>query len=523
MAALTTDDPGGGGGNTQAPGPPTPGGDKNRNDGSPTPGGDKNRSDGSLYSDRVKVTIARSERLKRNVLEINLDSDSEASRLDKNMMAQLFKTMGVNKSELEGYQLLGKRKLFVWFPNGVDLTKYCRDECFRVAPGVKTALIKPMDNTEVVVTIKGININTPDTLLFSYLSHFGKLVSQKVVYDTEKDGPLEGLKNGDRKYKMDFTGGRGVGTFHIVDGANVMVSYSGQRKTCGRCNEDARTCPGGGWARSCDSKGGKRIELQDHMKKLWSEVGFNPESFDIDTATIDSAELDVDNFTPPPRGVLDETDKAKFCGINIRNLPRDISETDLLTILENRGLPTGQGKVSLHKYKRSAGADIENLSAEVCSLIIETINEKFIEDLDRRIYCSGISELTSPTKLPPNSTESAPVLNITSNSLETPSIPGLSESDLRKTLKPATRKSKAGKNPESKVKEPDTSDSDTDSDLDSSNSKTTKKKIKMYQNMVLKEKQMNDNHNKAKRNHDQVSPKDQVRRQKPKDGGQISK
>ena len=36
------------------------------------------KEDGLLYSDRVKVTIARSERLKRNVIEINLESDSEA-------------------------------------------------------------------------------------------------------------------------------------------------------------------------------------------------------------------------------------------------------------------------------------------------------------------------------------------------------------------------------------------------------------------------------------------------------------
>ena len=60
---------------------------------------------GSLYSDRVKVTIARSERLKRNVLEINLESEAEADKIDKEMMAKLFKTMGFRKEELEGYQL----------------------------------------------------------------------------------------------------------------------------------------------------------------------------------------------------------------------------------------------------------------------------------------------------------------------------------------------------------------------------------------------------------------------------------
>ena len=211
----------------------------------PTTGQDQvmNSDNKGLYSDRVKVTIARSERLKRNVLEINLESEAEAEKIDKDVMAKLFQTMGLRKEELEGYQLIGKRKLFVWLKEGIDLTKFCHDECYKVAPGVKTALIKPMDNRQVVVTIKGININTPDALVFSYLSHFGKLVSQKVVYDIERSGPLEGLKNGDRKYKMDFSEGRNMGTFHLIDGANVMVSYPGQRKTCGRCHSDSRTCP----------------------------------------------------------------------------------------------------------------------------------------------------------------------------------------------------------------------------------------------------------------------------------------
>ena len=54
--------------------------------------------------------------------------------------------------------------------------------------------------------------------MFSYLIHFKKLTSQTVVYDIEKEGPLKGLKNGDRKFKMDFSGGRNMGTFHLING-----------------------------------------------------------------------------------------------------------------------------------------------------------------------------------------------------------------------------------------------------------------------------------------------------------------
>ena len=166
---------------------------------------------------------------------------------------------------------------------------------------------------QVIVTIKGIHLNTPDTLLFTYLSHFGKLDSQKVVYDFVKDGPLQGLKNGDRKYKMDFTGGRNMGTFHLVDGANVMVNYAGQRKTCGRCHSDSRSCLGGGWARSCEQRAGVKVDLREHMKQLWLSIGFSPANFEDKDASDNVTELDVhSNFTPPTCAVVTEGAKAKF-------------------------------------------------------------------------------------------------------------------------------------------------------------------------------------------------------------------
>ena len=484
--------------------------------------GDQNSGGSGLYSDRVKVTIARSERLKRNVLEINLESEAEADRIDKDVMAKLFTSMGFKKSELEGYQLSGKRKLFVWFHEGIDLSKYCRDECYRVAPGVKTALIKPMDNKQVVVTIKNININTPDTLLFSYLSHFGKLASQKVVYDTDRDGPLEGLKNGDRKYKMDFSGGRNMGTFHLVDGANVVVSYAGQRKTCGRCHGDSRTCPGGGWARSCDLKQGARVELRDHMKQLWSEIGFCPEKFELDTAGDDGADLDVTSFTPPPRAVVAEADKAKFSGVNIRNLPKDMSLTDLQTLLEDKGLPVGHDKISLLKYKRSVGADIDSLSADVCIKLIEAINDQFYEVLDRKLYCTGVSDIASPEKSASKPPPSSPVMNLDTKSLATSSIPGLPEVDRKKSEMIRKKTSRTvnvmdtpgvGKNSRQAL---DVSSSDQESDTDSSHARSTKSKIKIYQDLVQREKHAAHTQKQVKRRYDQHSPQDIPRRLKMK-------
>ena len=51
-----------------------------------------------------------------------------------------------------------------------------------------------MDRREVEVKISGLNINTPDSLVVEYISKHGRVVHPKVIYDTEKEGPLKGLK-----------------------------------------------------------------------------------------------------------------------------------------------------------------------------------------------------------------------------------------------------------------------------------------------------------------------------------------
>ena len=44
---------------------------------------------------RPKVTIARNEKLRRNVLEINQEVDSSAKRIDTELVAKLFQKMGL--------------------------------------------------------------------------------------------------------------------------------------------------------------------------------------------------------------------------------------------------------------------------------------------------------------------------------------------------------------------------------------------------------------------------------------------
>ena len=179
------------------------------------------------YSEKVKSRIQRSERLQRNVLEVNLDFDGPQVKVEKDEVGKLFAKMGIDvRSQVEGYQIKNK-KVFAWFKLNLNIEKFCRDECFKVKDGVKTGVIKPMDRKDVAVSVRGLDLNTPDTLVMEYLNKFGRVTKNDVVYDIEKEGLLKGLKNGDRKYIVDFTDGTNMGTFHILDGAHIQVSYSG--------------------------------------------------------------------------------------------------------------------------------------------------------------------------------------------------------------------------------------------------------------------------------------------------------
>ena len=115
------------------------------------------------WANRPKVTIAKNERLKRNVLEINLDIDVKTAKIEKELLSKLFSRLGVKNGELEGFQIK-RKKVFAWLVEGTDLSKFITDECIQIAPGMKTSVIKPMDKREVQVLISGSQYQHPRLL-----------------------------------------------------------------------------------------------------------------------------------------------------------------------------------------------------------------------------------------------------------------------------------------------------------------------------------------------------------------------
>ena len=416
----------------------------------------------SLYSERLKVNVVRSERLKRKVLEVSLESDERARiNLDKDTIAKLIAKLGIDiKSQLEGYQT-GSRKLFLWCKDSVQIERFCSEESIKVSDSVKTGLIKPMDRREVEVKISGLNLNTPDSLIVEYISKHGTVVNNKVIYDTDRDGPLKGFKNGDRRYLVDFTNGRNMGSFHILDGANVFVNYSGQKKTCGRCHNVGQLCPGGAIARTCELRNGPKISLIDHMRVHWETINFKPTNFKLDTSEDpENGPGDVpikenERFTPPHKKSALPMVNENYTGVVIKNLPLEMTENDLKKFLVSKGLPEEASKMKIGKTERSTRVDIEDINGETCLNLIKNIHEK--KFFDRVIYCRGLRDLITPVKTNTTednaaadnkstelkaSTQTGAIQRNTSSPTKASIIPGLSKDELAKAAKKARQKLK---------------------------------------------------------------------------------
>ena len=297
----------------------------------------------------------------------------------------------------------------VWMGPGINLERFCKDVNIRVKEGVMTGIIRPAGKTDVKVTIVGLDFNTPDTFVFDYLSKFGVVTSQTVAYSKFEIGPFKGKYNGERKFQVDFkNASRNMGTFHLIDGCKVKVFYRGNKKTCGRCHKTADECLGKSIAKECESNGGDRVMLSQHMKILWSEIGFVPANFELeDNITSGEPVSEPENNAPflaatsfPPISRPEPTcrDTEKFNGITIRNIPATLNDKEILQFLFNYGVPFGHNpdNIKVTKKPRNTSVFVEELKPEEVHVIFQSLhfpetNQKFF---DVPIYCKPLRNMT---------------------------------------------------------------------------------------------------------------------------------
>ena len=307
------------------------------------------------YSERLKSNVKYDQRLKRNVLEICLEKTEKDAEvvINGDTIARVLKSLRMNiETELEGAQIQYGRMpiIHVWCKPEVKLEKFCNNVGIIVSNGLSTGHIRPAGRRDVMVTIQGLNFNTPDGLVMEYIRKFGgELVSQDVVYRKYKEGLLAGKYTGDRQYKVEFgDSSKKMGTFHYLDGAKIKIFYKGNLFTCGRCHKGRNSCEGEAIAKTCMEKGGQRLSLFDHMRTLWGQIDFHPTSFKLPEQEEESGEADTSERKDGDKEIVElstipakvnpnviEENPEKYVGLGINNLPPDITDSEILEFLKD--------------------------------------------------------------------------------------------------------------------------------------------------------------------------------------------
>ena len=365
------------------------------------------------YADRLKTNIKYDQRLKRNVLEINIEKEEDENEmvLDQNVIAKLMKSLRMDIStEMEGYQTKSTRNgavVSVWCKQGVSLDKFCRSEKIQVGKGVYTRSIYPAGRRDVTVKVSGLNWNTPDSLVIEYMTKFGgQMASKEVIYETFSDGPLCGKKTGDRKYQVVFDGIQ-MGTFHFLDGERVKFFYRGNKKTCGYCHNTPEKCKGIGTAKKCKENGGSKLDLADHMRNVWKKINFSPTSFLLPESVDEEAECDVEikdakSFSQPiVKPKVTEEELKNVTGFEVRNFPDSVKNEEAKIFIERR-LKKEIKNISYERKKNKLNVkiqSIENTSGKELNDFINSIQYTETKEthFGNPLYCRLLRNLT-PTK-----------------------------------------------------------------------------------------------------------------------------
>ena len=332
-----------------------------------------------------------------NVLEVVLDKESKGAFSVSDIdCCNLIRRLGLDQRpgvQVQGVQICpnGRGVIYITLRKEIEIGKYCRYDVLDVtSSGVRAVLVKPAGKRVAVVTLKGIHPNTSDRTVIDYLAKFGSVVTTKVVYGVFPGGPLQGLRNGDRSYKMEIKPSTSIDSYHVLDGQRVSLRYPGQQQTCARCLQTAQLCRGRGVAKKCEAEGGEKADFSSYIQELWDKIGYTPEveALDNEDGSIEKdsiAEVDVE-FTPQKP----MTSPEKFTGVVVKNIPKDRDHGEIVEFLILCGLPEERKEdISIG---RNGSVTISNLENKLCLDLIKSIH--FKEQFGRKIYCNGYVPLT---------------------------------------------------------------------------------------------------------------------------------
>ena len=354
----------------------------------------------TIWAQMVGGTLPSS--WKKNILEIVLEKDDRGPfSVSDTDCSHLLVKLGIDPRssvQIESVQICptGRGVILVTFKQGLDIERFSRYDVIEVTrTGIRAVHVKPAGKKDVVVTIKGLHPNTRDDGVLNYLGKYGKIVTNKVVYGTFGEGPLKGIKNGDRSFKIELKAETNIGTYHAIDGQRVTLRYPGQLQTCARCHQTPIDCKGGAIARRCEAAQGTKVEFSEYILKLWEKIGYAPGEVEMAAVYDEDTEYEESGhnqkqiggtFTPPQK----MSEPEKFSGVSIKQIPRDTDHGDVMEFLIEAGLPDKLKECV--EIKGSGVVSIKNIDNQVCMKMIKNIHNQI--SFGKKLFCNGLIALT---------------------------------------------------------------------------------------------------------------------------------
>ena len=361
------------------------------------------------------------QRQNKNVLEVILEKDLKGSFVVSDLeCAKFLAKIGLDTRpgmQIDGIQICpsGRGVIYITLKDFVDASKFSRYDVIDVTnSGIRAAMIKPAGKREVILSITGIHPNTSDQSVFDYLDKFGKLASKRVIYGVYTTGPLTGIKNGNRSYKLELEPGVNIGSYHVLDGHKVSIRYPGQQQTCARCLEISRVCKGKGIARNCEAAGGNKMDFPTYIANMWRKIGYSPEDSSLEGKESYIEQQIGGEYTP----IKVVSSPNRFSGISLKNLPKEHDYAKVVELLVESGLP--ENRRDYISFGLNGNVTIRNLDNEVCLLLIENLHGK--KHFSRRIYCNGLIAMTPEKNTTENRSDTQEV-SISSSPTGTGDVP----------------------------------------------------------------------------------------------------
>ena len=179
--------------------------------------------------------------VKEEGVVVTLNSEFLENVITKVGVKNSLETQG-NQAYFQGNWLI----VLIWLLPNVNATRFSTEEEIDVRGGAKVIRVKPALQEQCTMTISGMPLCSPDSLVEEMVQLYGgKLLSPHGVMEKYRVGPFRGQFNGVRRYQVDMTSQvQPMGTSHLLDDTRIRVQYPGNQNTCETHHQFPTGCPG---------------------------------------------------------------------------------------------------------------------------------------------------------------------------------------------------------------------------------------------------------------------------------------